>query len=297
MDIGSIYNKSKLTLEVDGMKKPERDQFPCWSMHFLDSGYIKDGFNVLDIGGAGGAFVEMIKKDYADIDATVLDPDLKCIEYGKKQYPHFNFIHGIFPDDLRVDTKFDVVSMMHLFPQLPNWKDILLSMQKCAKKYIAFTCVLKLRGTTVIDRDVSYVYGLDSGERLHQIVHNINEIMNFMSIHEMRVKKINFLGNCASYCFDDTAMRKLFDTLDLGSADAIKITPALYIGRSGHAFRSEPAMYQIKGSFILDLFDEEENPKRFGGGGERKLDGYNFFEPEKDIRFLVNIQKNKYEYS
>ena len=110
--------------------------------------------HILDIGGASGSFVEMIKNDFADIDATVLDPDLKCIEYGKEQFPYFDFIHGIFPDDLESDTKFDVVAMQGLFPQLPNWKDVLFAMKKCAKKYITFSCVLKLRGTTVIDKDV-----------------------------------------------------------------------------------------------------------------------------------------------
>ena len=214
MDIGSIYDKSKLTLDAYGAVTPEQSLFNSSSISFLKSGYIEDGFNVLDIGGAGGAFVEMIKNDFADIHATVLDPDQKCIEYGKKQYPHFNFIKGIFPDDLRSDTKFDVVSMQALFPQLPNWKDILFSMQKYAKKYIAFTCVLKLRGTTVVDKDVSYAYYLDTGERVHQVVHNMNEIINFMSIREMGVKKISFLGQCSSYCFSDASILDLFDTMN-----------------------------------------------------------------------------------
>lgn len=45
-----------------------------------------------------------------------------------------------------------------------------------------------------MDKDISYVYYLDSGERIHLIVHNIYEFFNFCCIHEMRVKKYLFTG-------------------------------------------------------------------------------------------------------
>lgn len=282
--MGAAYNNAKLTLDKYGNIEPLLSSFHITHTHFFNNDYIKDGYSILDIGGAAGVFAEAIKREVVDINATVIDPDKKCIEYGKKKYPHLNFIHGLFPEDLKSDSKFDVVSMQALFPQLPNWKDILLSMQKHANKYINFSCILKLDGTTVVDKDVSYVYGLDSGERLYQVVHNLNEIINFMSIYEMRVKKINFWGECSALCFNKHPYCDFFNN----AKEHIVFNPFIFLIKAGHTFRGISSKFEIKGNFMLELFDEKDNPKRFGGGGEEcNLEGYNFFEPEKNIKIVV----------
>ena len=279
--LNNIYNKASLTLKAYGEQEPDLASFD--TVYFLDKNYIKSGYSILDIGGATGCLLEAINKEIAPIKGTIIDPDEKSIKYGKEKYPHFEFIQAGFPHDF-ADRKFDVVFMQALFPQIPNWKEVLLSMQKCARKYINFSCILKLEGTTVVDKDVSYVYCLDSGERLYQVVHNINEIINFLCIHEMRVKSIKFWGSCSSLCLNKTPIVSLIDSLN----EDIVITPALWLLRSGDAFRSTPGKFEIKGSFLLELFDENENPKRYGGWGDReKTKGYDFFEPEKDVRFFV----------
>ena len=78
--------------------------------------------------------------------------------------------------------------------QIPEWKKCLLDMANNAKKFLNFSVVLKTSGNTIVDKDVSYFYYLDSGVRVHQVIHNIYEITNFLSLREMRAKKISFYG-------------------------------------------------------------------------------------------------------
>ena len=40
---------------------------------------------------------------------------------------------------------------------------------------------------------------------------------------------------------------------------------------------------QIKGNFMIELFNEEENPKRVGGAVALKDDKYQFFSPKLAI--------------
>lgn len=221
---------------------------------FFTKEYIKDGYSMLDIGGAAGDLAGAIKSEIANIQATIIDPNHECIMEGGEKYPDFEFIEGFFPDDFKLNKKFDIVSMQALFPQIPNWKEMLLLFSKYSKKYINFECLLRMQGTTVVDKDVSYAYYLDSGSRVYQVIHNIYEMINFLCIEEMRVKKISFYG---------------------------------YSIPQGHNFRCLPVSEQMRGNFMIELFSEDDNPKRMGGAIEKGQNNknYSFFIPEMDILF------------
>lgn len=228
------------------------NNFFASTKYFMSKKYIRDGYSFLDIGGASGIFAKAIFNEVAKIDATIIDPNEGSVVLGQELYPEFRFIKGFFPDNLSCDDKFDVVSMQALFPQMPNWKDILLSMKKHALKYINLSLIFRLSGTTVIDKDVSYFYYLDSGVRVHQVIHNIYEFINFCCIEEMGVKRIDFYGYH---------------------------TPI-----TGDNFRCVPNNEQIKGNIMLELFEESEgNFKRFGGAHKSKEGEYRFFLPEMNI--------------
>lgn len=111
----------------------------------------------------------------------------------------------------------------------------MIEMVRIAKKFVNISLTFQLEGSAVIDKDRSYFYYLDTGERVHQVIHNIYEFTNFLSIHELRVKKINFYG---------------YHTMS-----------------PGDNFRSVPNDKKIKGNLLLELFEAgEQYPDRMGGG-------------------------------
>ncbi|MCO5141916.1 MAG: class I SAM-dependent methyltransferase [Oligoflexia bacterium] len=251
----SAYEENRLNAEFFALDSaPKMKDYFKSTTHFFTPTYIKDKNTFLDIGGSGGNFAAAIKSEIADINPTVIDPDPNSITKGKNSYPSFEFIQGYFPETKLPKEKYDIVSIQALFPQIPNWKEMLLSLSKHTKKYLNLSLVLKLHGTTIVDKDVSYFYYLDSGERVHQVVHNIHELLNFLCIREMNVKKIMFFG--------------------------------YHTPEAGHNFRCVPNSEQIKGNLMLELFeDESDNPKRMGGAVHKGANNpnYSFFVPEMDI--------------
>jgi hypothetical protein len=232
---------------------PDHDKLSNYfesTKYFLTKEYFKDDTSFIDIGGAGGGLSAAIYNEVAKIKVTILDPDKNATTLGQSKYPDFTYINGFFPDGLDIAMKFDIVSMQALFPQIPGWKNLLLQMMATATKHMNISMLLRLDGTTVVDKDVSYFYYLDSGERVHQVVHNIYEFYNFLCIYEMNVKEINFYGYHTPY--------------------------------NGHNFRCVPNTQIIKGNLMLTFFEEGQNPKRFGGAVEKGVnsEGYKYFEPK-----------------
>jgi hypothetical protein len=221
--------------------------------YFLTPDYIKDNNTFLDIGGGGGDLCNAIKHEIANIVPTVFDADINCIEIGRKNFPFIEFIHGYFPNEIKSTSQYDIVCMQFLLPQIADWKSMLLNMRKHAKRYINFSTVVKLSGTTIVDKDISYVYYLDSGMRAHQVIHNLYELINFLSISEMGVKKIEFYG--------------------------------YHTPRGGDNFRCVPNSQQIRGNFMIELFEEDKNPFRVGGAVDIAKNNlkYSFFRPELNI--------------
>lgn len=246
--------KCGLNEDLFSNKKPPLDYYFKSVRYYFTPEYVKDGYTFLDIGGSGGDFGAAIKSEVADIKSIVIDPDPACIEVGKKNFPDTEFILGSFPEDMPEDRTYDIVSMQGLFPFLPNWKETMFLLRKYAKKYINVSLNFKMQGTTVVDKDVSYVYYLDSGERVHQVIHNVYEFVNFCCIYEMGVKKIEFYGYHTPY--------------------------------TGHNFRCVPNSEVIKGTLMLELFENpEDNPKRMGGAVDKGKgnENYRFFVPEMKI--------------
>jgi hypothetical protein len=250
MSDNSAYQKTELNSAFFSPEEDKLDNYFQSTKYFFTKDLVVDNMSFLDIGGAGGGLAAAVNNEIATIKATIVDPDSNVIALGKKKYPHFNFVNGFFPDAMKQNDKFDYVSMQALFPQIPDWKAMLLSLRNVAKKYLNISMILKLDGTTIVDKDISYFYYLDSGQRVHQVVHNIYELYNFLCIHEMNVKAINFFGYHTPY--------------------------------SGHNFRCVPNSQQIKGNLLLTFFDEGQNPKRFGGAVEKGTQSgeYVFFEPQ-----------------
>ena len=104
------------------------------TQYFFTKSYLSEGSTFLDVGGSSGTFINAIKTEVANIKPTVIDPNLEALEIGRKNFPYINFCHGYFPQALPKDSKFDVISMQAFFPQIPNWKEMLLALSKHTRK-------------------------------------------------------------------------------------------------------------------------------------------------------------------
>ncbi len=188
------YEKGSLSYSTYSHNRHKLEEFFQSERYFLTKEIIKPGTTILDIGGASGGLGNAIQTSVQkDIKYFCIDPDVQSIRFGKELYPHFEFSSGYFPKDAP-EKEYDLVVMMALFPQIEDWKTCLLNMRNRSKRFINLSIVARLDGTTVIDKDVSYAYYFDSGERVHQIVHNLYELLNFCSTAEMNLRKITFYG-------------------------------------------------------------------------------------------------------
>lgn len=248
------YTKGKLNQLLYSSWRTKLEDFFESERQFLTKEFITPQATVLDIGGACGGFGKALQEIEPAIHYTCMDPDNNAIEYGRENFPEFEFKLGFFPDDLPLIKQYDYVIILALFPQLEDWKKHIASMTNVSRGYVNFSCLIRLNGSTVVDKDVSYFYYLDSGERVPQIIHNLYELINFCLIDVHKVKKLKFYG--------------------------------YHTEESGHTNRCLPNREIVKGNMLLELFGEqEEYPGRFGGSKPEnfKKHGIVYFEPETEI--------------
>ena len=204
---------------------------------YLNNKYIQPETTVLDVGCACGNLGNIIVKEVeADARYTGIDVDKKAIQLGKKHHEveGLTLIAGTFPEETP-DSEYDYICVFNLFEQVPDWKQFLLCLSKYSNKYINIGLSFRLKGSTVIDIDVSYGYYFDSGERVHKVVHNIYELLNFCCINEMRVKGVNFFG----YSIEGKQ------------------------NKSGD-FRAVPLGEEIRGNLFLELYPRGQTLRRHG---------------------------------
>lgn len=222
------------------------------------------GFSILDVGGAAGGLGYALKKELGEhIKYTCIDPDKKAIEAGgeifKTDYPDLELMHGYYPQDLPEARQWDLVAVIGWFAQVPEWKELLLQLVSNARRYVNIGINVRLEGNTVIDKDVSYVLYLDTGERIHEITHNLWEMLNFCSIPEIRARKISFYGYTSP-------------------------------GKSSSAYRPLPRDKQIQGNLLIELLPQGEERSLYGGISNEALDAMNAqeekiqtFKPEYNV--------------
>lgn len=229
------YRESELNSELYGRWRTVfEDFFESEKYFFSRGGLITRGMTILDVGCAcGGLGIALQHEYFPDIQYTGIDPDPNAIKFGKNKFPHLELITGYFPQDISAEKRYDLVTMFALFPQIPDWKSMLLNLVEFSNRFINVSIILRMSGPTIVDKDVSYVYYLDTQEQVYQVVHNIYEFVNFCCIKEMRAKKISFYGYHKS-------------------------TPT-------SSFRPLPQKEQITGNVLIELFPADEGMKRFGG--------------------------------
>ena len=268
-----------LNSELYGDHEPNPDSFNLFYnfKEVLGKEILESGKSILDIGGADGEFIELINRFIAPVDGSVLEVDVDCIKNGRNKYPHIKFIDKKFP--IKTNKKYDIVSMNSLFPQLIDWRETLLEMVKLSKKHLYFNALLTDDVPTIADDTISYVYYLDTGQRVPQVINNVSEIINFMCLEEMRVKRIKFVGDRGMSNEKKLEVEEELKAIDIDNT-------VIRVAEVAHVFRGLPFMDYIKGFFFIELFDEKDNPKRMGGMGsdrENRFPEYKFFRPEISI--------------
>ena len=222
--------------------------FPSERYYFQGEGAVPgvSAMSILDVGcAAGGLGTALLDSVSSGINYTGIDPDEEAIILGRQADPRLGLVSGHFPEDYKSDRKFEMVTSFSLLPQVPDWKSFLLSLKSVSTKYINLSIGVRLDGPTVVDIDVSYLYYFDSGERVHQVIHNIYELLNFCSITEMEASELRFFGYRTKDNQSD-AFRALPDNKTIKGNLLIVIEEGRYAaGRTGGC--SNPEMLTASG--------------------------------------------------
>ena len=118
--------------------------------------FLKNKVNsILDIGSGTGLIYGWIKKNYAKCTYLGVDIDKNLIKYTQKKYNDKIFKCLNF---FSIKKKFDLILLFELFYQFKNYKYVINKLYQLSNKYIALDARVKLNGSTILDKDLSYIY-------------------------------------------------------------------------------------------------------------------------------------------
>ena len=150
--------------------------------------YLKNCKTVLDIGCLYGSLGKALKK--FNIDYTGIDSDTYAIKYGKKLNKNISLFNDDFIKPKKKYGKYDFVFSLNVFEHYTNWKKIIKSYKKFSKKYFCFTSNLKLEGNASLDFETSFFYYNGDKKPMLWAVHNMFELISYLSLIEINAKKI-----------------------------------------------------------------------------------------------------------
>ena len=140
-----VYQNSVLNNALYGAEtKTKLEDYFLSIRYYLTKEHLRPGDHILDVGGASGELLAAIENEVCPIQGTVIDPNRISLDMGRQSHPEFEFVEGIYPADLPADGKYDVLLMNALFPQIPDWKSMLLAMAKTTKRLANFSLGIKL---------------------------------------------------------------------------------------------------------------------------------------------------------
>jgi SAM-dependent methyltransferase len=208
---------------------------------------------LLEIGCGTGGLARALKKRFSStkIDYVGINSNPVECSVGEQLTPSpARFVCETFPLK-NLKKRFDLVLSFGFFHMQPDWKDCLKAMVDSSNRFVNVSIMVRLEGSTVVDRDLSYFYYLDTGERVHSIVQNLFELINFCCVKEMRAKRIWYYG--------------------------------YHSGVKSTARRPLPARSVVYGNLLLELFPFGQEPERFGGHPPGLRQKYPLFEPEINV--------------
>jgi len=185
----AVYkHESKSKKYIDNTIRASFKQLEPSLTYFLGELDLKNK-KILDLGCAAGDMFNALTEKFISLEYVGIDPDEKCINHAKQQYPKATFEAIDLMKNTYPDSSFDVVMLWNWFYMAPNWKEILREACRLSRQYVLFDNKLRLEGTTVIDIDCSFQYYHESREKNHYIVHNLYELIAFFHVDYLNLKK------------------------------------------------------------------------------------------------------------
>ncbi len=230
-------------------KEKLENLFPS-ETHFLRD-FLPQCESILDVACASGAMSRVMKEINPQVSYYGIDLDSGAIEYGSQKYDDIKLLSGSFPQDCDQGKAYDAVSMFSYFQHISEWKEALESMSRIARRYLFTTVSIRLQGTTIADRDLSYFYYLDSNVRVPFVVHNIKEIVNFCCTEKVNAQKVSIYGYPMT--------------------------------KPSTVYYPIPYREVYKAGLLVELLPPDASPQRIGGVSAGELNVEKAFRPEVSI--------------
>ncbi len=150
--------------------------------------FLKKGLSVLDVGCLYGSLKKALKN--FNIDYYGIDSDPKAIKFGKKYQKGISIYCEDFMKPKKRNQKYDFVFSLNVFDHFTKWKEAIKNLKKYSNKYVFFTTHLKTNGSTLIDKDLSFIPYGGPKKTIAWSIFNIFEIIAYASSHEIDAKNI-----------------------------------------------------------------------------------------------------------
>jgi SAM-dependent methyltransferase len=182
----AYYSKNRQSID---------DVYP--SEDFFLRKVIQPDISVLDVGCATGGFYQVFRTLDPSITYTGVDFSREMVRQAKKNFPQVSFAAcdgGALP--FRAET-FDVVYCSGAIHLAPNWRDIIRSCWRVAKKFFIFDVRLVEKGMSVEDITQSYekIAFFDTWDGKSIVPYNILNVNDFLD----EIKKLRPIPGTQQY--------------------------------------------------------------------------------------------------
>jgi SAM-dependent methyltransferase len=178
-DQNTYYHKPNFRSTLDTLYLSERVTVEATLPHVK---------TVLDIGCSTGRLCEIFEGNR--ISYTGIDIDESSISIAKETYSQSKFYTADFMNENFIIEQSDLVIALNVFDHFFDWKGALRNMRRFSKKFINFSCNMRLEGQTVIDKDLGYLYYGNGQRRLGWGIHNVFQLAAYAATEEIQAKSI-----------------------------------------------------------------------------------------------------------
>jgi SAM-dependent methyltransferase len=155
---------------------------------------IAPGNSVLDIGCNNGRLYNAANLVHGNLSYTGIDMDARALELAKEKYPEIEVINDVYPSEKIKGKQFDVVTMYAVFQLLKGWKNVLNNLASNAKSKIVLDLAMTMDFPTIDDIDLSYIYYLDSGERVSYTILNVIQFVNYCFTENVNASSVHIMA-------------------------------------------------------------------------------------------------------
>lgn len=193
----NIFDSDINTQSYIDNRHKEEDFFRS-ELYFLKC-IVPQVYTILDIGSACGGFFNVCQSWNPEIKYTGLEMNANSVEIANKKYgsdQRAQFILGQFPESKieGVIPPYDLVNIFEIIFFNQNWMEWIDAIVMKTAKYATFTNRVRLKGSTVMDPNLSYALYVRSDQIIPYFVFNIYEFINYLKHPKHGLKQISIFG-------------------------------------------------------------------------------------------------------